>query len=61
MNHRNGKPKTNASERTMFRWRVRNDLDTSEDKLRTSRLEDLKHKWADWMNVLKQTEPAIEP
>ena len=34
MSHRNGKPKPNASERTKYRYRLRNDTLTEADKKR---------------------------
>jgi len=31
MSHRVGKPKPSASERTLYRYRMRNDIETEED------------------------------
>lgn len=44
MSHRNGKPKTNASERTKYRWRDRHDVITPQDKERKSLFERIKEK-----------------
>ena len=34
MSKRRGMPKPSASERTRYRWRMRNDIETKEDKAR---------------------------
>ena len=44
MSHRNGKPKTNASERTKYRWRDRHDVSTVQDKERKTWFQTIKEK-----------------
>ena len=50
-------PKTNASERTWSRWRVRHDYETSQDSLRLSKIQEVKDKMTEFKNrVLRRKE-----
>lgn len=42
-------PKPHASERTWSRWRGRHDIETKQDKIRRSRIEEIKEKMMERM------------
>ena len=46
-------PKPSASERTWSRWRMRKNIQTKQDEVRKSRIEEIKEKALERFNFLK--------
>ena len=56
MAHRNSMPKPSASERTTYRWRMRHDIETIQDRKRAGLAENIRN----WIYSLRHPEEADE-
>lgn len=58
MSHRNGKPKTHASERTWRRYRLRHNISTPQDIAHFNYIREIKDRLAEWLGV-KPAAPVV--